>query len=84
MPDSKNIFEQLKKRKVFRSIVIYAAFGYTSEALNILKELISGQSHFNWRKIKYDTHVNKFLSDNVELNKLISDDEKKYKSKAKY
>jgi len=84
LPDSNNIFKELKKRKVFRSIVIYAAFGYTSEALNILKELISGQSHFNWRKIKYDTYVNKFLGDNEELNRLISDDEKKYRSQAKY
>ena len=28
MPDSNNIFKELKKRKVFRSIAIYAAFAF--------------------------------------------------------
>ena len=68
----------------YRLGIVYAIFDYGSEALNIYKKLIRGPSMFNWKVIKYDPLINKFLGDNAELNKLISNDEKKYRSEAKH
>ena len=73
MPDSKNIFEQLKKRKVFRSIAIYAAFAFV--LIQVCSIVFPALHLPDWT----ETFIVVLVIIGFPINKMIKKDEEKFR-----
>ena len=59
--------------------MIYAITGEHKIALDMLEKLMSEPSNINWWNLKYSVIYNKIFDNNPRLNKMIKEDEEKFR-----
>ena len=59
--------------------MIYAITGEHKIALDMLEKLMSEPSNINWWDLKYSDIYNKIFDNNPRLNKMIKEDEEKFR-----
>ena len=63
---------------------VYALIGEYDKSLDIMENLLSEPSNYNWYDLKYDPGARKIFKNNARFNTMIQKDEDRFKREATY